>query len=391
MNRRFYFSFLALALTVATAIALVAGNSTSKSAGLTSSAASALPASDFVIIVDVQRALNDALPTLLSSNPAALAKVNRDLAEFESKTGINPRVFESVAIGGTLRPNARLGRDPGAVVIVSGSFKSDELLATAFEAAKKESQFEKTEQQYEGKTIFVIRSVRRLTKRESNEPAPAIVPPAGVALVAPGPTKDSTASVRSSLTILEGHPSARLGVLYTDSDNFAVVALAPNMLAVGSVESVRASIDASLGRNRIDGEMVNLAMENPNTIVGFSGRIPQNSQKTDATNLGIPIANFFASVREFHGSFGLNGSDTESSIAVQLETSEQAREFSQAINSIKGLASFGVARSIGPDQASRDAIAAVLKGLTIDATGNELRIDLKIPQSSLAPLIRLHR
>lgn len=391
MNRRFYFSFLAFALTVATAIAFVAGNSTSKGAGLSSSAAAALPASDFVVIVDVQRALNDALPTLLTSNPAALAKFNAHLAEFETKTGINPRVFESVAIGGSLRPNARLGRDPGAVVIASGSFKADEMLAAAFDAAKKECQFEKTEQQYEGKTIFVISSVRRLTTRETNEPATAMVTPSGAAGVAPDPSKDSTASVRSSISILEGHPSARLGVLHSSSDNFAVAALAPNMIAVGSVESVRASIDASLGRNRIDGEMVNLALENPNTIVGFSGRIPQNSQKTDATNLGIPIANFFASIREFHGSFGLSGSDTESSIAVQLETSEQAREFSQAINSIKGLASFGVAQSVGPDQASRDAIAAVLKGLTINATGNELRIDLKIPQSTLAPLIRLHR
>ncbi|HYJ45839.1 MAG TPA: hypothetical protein VEV81_04425, partial [Pyrinomonadaceae bacterium] len=264
MSRRIYFSFLTLALALAATVALVIGNNAGRAAS-PNSALAALPASDFVISIDVQRALSETLPSLLSANPDELAKLNAHLEEFQKKTGINPRVFEAVAVGGSLTASSLPGRrDQSTVVIARGSFKSDELLDSAFTAARKECQFDKEEQQYEGKTIFIISNVRSLKKEDA--------------------AQEGTVNVRRSST-----------------DKVAVVAIDANTIAAGSPDSVRAAIDASLGRNRVDDELVRLASQSPNAVVSFSGRVPPGFNEKHGTD--NPVARYFASIRQFYGSF----------------------------------------------------------------------------------------
>jgi len=356
MKRKFYFSFLAFALALAATVAFVIGSSAGRAAA-PNSALAALPASDFVISIDVQRALSETLPSLLSSNPTLLSKLNAHLEEFQQKTGINPRVFETVAIGGNLNPRDPLSRrDPNAVVIARGSFKADELLDSAFTAAKKESEFEKEEQQYEGKTIFLIGNVRKLKTADDKDSAPAVQ----------GQTQYD-AKVRSS------------------SDKFAVAAVDANTIAIGSPESVRAAIDASMGRNRVDDELVRLASQSPNAVVGFSGRIPaKDAEKQTSDN---PIARYFASIRQFYGSFSANASEAESFLAVRTETAEQAHDISQALSSLKSLVSIGFAQSMHATTTQAASLADLLKGVTISSQGNEVQINAKFQPSSLAPLI----
>lgn len=392
MNRRFYISLLAFVLTMSATIAFVIGHNSGTRAASTNAALSALPASDFVISIDVQRALNESLPRILSGDPALLAKFNARLEEFERKTGINPRVFESVAIGGNIRLNAPMGRrDTSNVFIVSGNFKSDELIDGAFAAAKKECQFEKTEQQYEGTTIFLIGTVRPLNSDANKNSVHTIHPQITGRGVGFGPGKDSSASLPSSMEVLEGRPSVRLEVSESTPHRFAIAALGSNMIAVGTLESVRATIDASLGRNRVDDELVRLALQTPNSVVGFSGKVPQSlAEKSSAHGSDNPFTKFLSGVRAFYGSFDINGSDAESVIAVRFENAEQARDISQAINSLKALAALGVTRVAG-NSPRHDAFAAVLNGLSITAQDNEVRIDARIPQATLTPLIRIHR
>src|SRR3712207_6102273 len=61
--------------------------------------AALLPASDAVAVGDMKRLFADALPQLLSSNPQMLAEMNRVFDEFKTKTGLDARQFERVAIG----------------------------------------------------------------------------------------------------------------------------------------------------------------------------------------------------------------------------------------------------------------------------------------------------
>jgi hypothetical protein len=351
MNRKFYFSFLAFALTLSATVAFVVGHGTGKRAASTNAALSALPASDFVISIDAQRALNEALPGILATNPALLAKMNAELEKFEKETGINPRSFESVAIGGQLHPakpvNAR------TVVIVRGSFKSDELLETAFATAKARGEkFRRDEQQYEGKRIFLI-----------------------------GPDRTAKAEVEKR----EDTTSATLRA-ETSGDKVAVAALDANTIVAGNLMGVRAAIDATLGRERVDEELVRLATENPNAIVGFSGKLPPSvAQKASRNNT---IEKYIATIQQFYGSFGVSGSEAEAVLSLRTETAEQASDIGQALNAIKTLSAFGFTQSKGGNSAKGNSIADVLRGLSINTQGNEVQINVRIPQGSIAPFVR---
>src|SRR5947199_201758 len=71
-------------------------------------------------------------------------------------------------IGGNLNQTISTSRrDPSSVIVARGSFKADELLNTGFAAAAKECTFDKEEQQYEGRTIFLVSNVR-LCKKEGS-------------------------------------------------------------------------------------------------------------------------------------------------------------------------------------------------------------------------------
>jgi hypothetical protein len=396
MNRKFYFSFLAFALTIVATVAFVVGHSTTKAAS-PGVALSSLPASDFVVVIDAQRALSETLPSLLAGNPALLAKMNAKLEEFEKKTGINPHSIESVAIGGRLNTSRPNGEH--AVVLVRGSFKADELIDAAFTTAKAEGErFQKEEQAYEGKTIFLIspQSAPKNVGEAGRSSAPAtfraeavIAPqPSGSGVgFGPSPRKDAKVS---DLEVLEGKNSATLHA-ESRTDKMAITALDSNTIAIGDFESVRAAIDAGMGRNRVDDELVQQAMQTPSAVVSFSGKIPQSIiEKSNSQGGNNPFAKYVTSIRGFYGSFEINGSEAETLITLRTENAEQASDISQAINSLKVLANLGLSQSAGQDVAPRDAFAAALKGLSVTAQDNEVKIDARIPQASLAPLIRVH-
>ena len=352
MNRKFYVSLLAFALTLLATVAFVVGHNTGTSAASSNAALAALPASDFVINIDAQRALNETLPSLLANNPAGLAKMNAKLEEFQRKTGINPRSFESIAIGG--RFNTARRHDPRMVVIARGSFNADEMVDAAFAAAKaKGEKIEKEEQQYEGKRIILISKIRNLKTEDET-----------------GKSPDAT---------MLGPASRR--------DKMAIAVLDNNTLAIGGLESVSAAVDASKGRNRVDDELVRLATQTPNAVVGFSGKIPQGfSGKVSGNNV---IEKYFASIRQFYGAFSANGTEAETSLTLRTETAEQASDIGQALNTLKSLSAFGFARSSGGNSSKADSLADIIKSLSITVQGNEVQLNLSIPQGSISPLTRI--
>lgn len=351
MNRKFYVSLLAFALTLSATVAFVVGHNTGTRVASTNAALAALPASDFVISIDAQRALNETLPSFLVNNPVQLAKMNAKLDEFQRKTGINPRSFESIAIGG--RFNAAKRHDPRMVVIARGNFNADQMLDAAFAAAKaKGEKIEKEERQYEGKRIILISSTRNWkAEGETDKNSAAVTPGAGL-----------------------------------KRDKLAIAVIDNNTLSIGELESVSAAVDASLGRNRVDDELVRLATQTPNAVVGFSGKIPQGF--TEKASPNSTIEKYFASIRGFYGSFSANGTEAETSLTLRTETAEQASDIGQALNTIKSLSAFGFSRSSGGGSTKADSLADIIKSLSITVQGNEVQFNLSIPQGSLAPLMR---
>jgi hypothetical protein len=370
MNRKFYFSLLAFVLTLSATVAFVVGHNTGTRAASTNAALAALPASDFVVYFDAQRALNETLPAILAGNPELLAKMNAHLDEFQRKSGINPRSFESIAIGGRISPAKP--HDSRTVVIARGSFNSDELLENAFATAKaKGEKFQKEEQQYEGKRIILLSSPRSMKAEvEVNE-------------------KSTTATLSVDPVVTTPPPGSGKGTSSGRGprrDAMAIAVLDNNTLAIGELEGVRAAVDASLGRERVDDELIRLATQTPNAVVGFSGKIPQGFAGKASSNSAIE--KYFAAIRQFYGSFSANGTDAETLVMLRTETAEQATEIGQALNTIKSLSAFGFAQSSGGNAAKADSLADLLKGLSITTQGNEIQINVKIPQGSIAPLMR---
>src|SRR5439155_24765447 len=118
----------------------------------TSDAANYLPASDAVAIIDVKRLLNETMPSILGNDPAKLAQANAEVEKFKTRTGIDPRSFDRVALGVHFTyPNANTTKLE-TVAIAHGTFDAKSLIASARAAANGKAREEK----YRGATITII-------------------------------------------------------------------------------------------------------------------------------------------------------------------------------------------------------------------------------------------
>src|SRR5437764_11855450 len=163
MRKIFFASTLALRLVAHSAAGLAqttrgtnATRTTAPARAQTSTVARVsvpLPASDAVLTVDLKGLLTEAAPRALASDPSRLAQLSADIEQFKTRTGVDARDFDTLAVG------ARLTRLPSGamkianvVAIARGTFSADALIANARAAAKGKL----TEQTYAGKTLYVI-------------------------------------------------------------------------------------------------------------------------------------------------------------------------------------------------------------------------------------------
>ena len=131
-------------------------------------------------------------------------------------------------------------------------------------------------------------------------------------------------------------------------------------------------------------------MQTPNAVVGFSGKVPQNFTEKFGASGNNPAAKYFASIREFYGSYAVNGTDAENMLALRTENADQARDISQAINALKTLSAVGMSQSTNNSSTPQNAFVTALNGMSVTAQDNEVRIAFKIPQASLAPFMHMH-
>ncbi|HYO90703.1 MAG TPA: hypothetical protein VEQ40_03675 [Pyrinomonadaceae bacterium] len=371
MKKKIHVLSLAIALTLLV-VAFISGSSLRAATSPSNPALASLPASDIVVTIDTQRLLSETLPVMLADNPALLAKVNDKIARFNQDVGIDLRTFNSLAVG--LRFKSPSADNFEAVVIANGHFNSTQVLEAAFTAAKKKRDFQKKDEQYEGKTIFVILPQQRqsTTSKEGRVEGNSV---AVLTAEPPAKTRDATSSPRYEVEVRTGR----------NRQEMAVVALDANTLAFGDLKSVRAAVDASLGRDRVDDELVRMATQNSSALVGFSGKIPPSVTEKMAASGKSVESKYLASIRKFYGSFNTTGADAETFLAVQTEKPNEAQDISQALNSLKLLSGFSMMQ---PGRSDVKSIATLLKDVSITAQGNEVQIRLNIKQKDLAPFMR---
>src|SRR5207253_6812580 len=114
--------------------------------------------SDAVALVNVNRLLDEAMPKLLAENPARLAEVNNELANFKTQTGLDPRSFDQIALGFRYLYPAEGITKISTVALARGTFNASAIVAAGLMAANGKY----VKQKYLGKTIYIFTFDRQL-------------------------------------------------------------------------------------------------------------------------------------------------------------------------------------------------------------------------------------
>lgn len=332
LNCSAFFSFLIVGLAVS-----VCGQTARRAATAQSrtSLAASLPSSDTVALVKVRRLLDEALPALLANNPAKLAEVNARIQNFKTRTGLDPRAFDELALGLGYEYPASGAMKITTVGLAHGTFNSTSLVAAGRAAAAGKYREEK----YQGKTIHVF-------------------------------TLDEQLRV--------------FGLLDLRIRELAVAPLNANTLALGDVQRVRGAIDASKGNKRANAELISLATQNANAIVGFGGNF------TPAMLSHLRIANDavskdLGSVRQIYGFVAMTEKDVEVLAAARTADPGAARSLGATVESLTAFAGLFANRL----PAARAALAkSALGNLKVTVQGNDLQLRTAVAQAEVGPLIR---
>ncbi len=296
---------------------------------------SALPTSDTVALIKLRRVLDEALPKLMSDNPAKLAEINAQIEQFKSRTGIDPRAFTELALGMRYSYPAPGITKIATVGLAQGNFNANAIVAAGKVAASGKYREEK----YQGRSIYVF-------------------------------------TIDQQMRIL--------GLLDLRIRELAVSPLTANTLALGDRDSVRGAIDASRSSRRANAELIALASQDPNAIMGFGGNI----SPTLLQNLRIgneSIANDLAAVRQVYGSIGMTDKNVEMLAAARTANPSSARSLG---DTIEGLRAFG-ALFTNRMPAAKGALAkSALGNLKVTLQGSDLQIRTTVAQAEVGPLLR---
>jgi hypothetical protein len=293
-----------------------------------------LPESDAVALVKVNRLLSDMMPKILANNTAKIAELNASIENFKTRTGLDPRSFDEVALGFRYTYPREGVTKLITAALAKGSFNAGAMVAAGRLAANGKYREEK----YQGKSIYVF-------------------------------------SLDESIRLF--------GVIDLKINELAASPIDANTLALGDPKSIRSVIDASTGRSRVKSELVGLASHDPNAVIGFGGNIPpQVLQNLDVSNASF--AGDLSGVRQAYGSIGTTERDVELFVGAKMVNNDAARNLSDTLEGLKQLGALFAGRLAG----ARGVLAkSALSNLKIVTQANELQIRTAVAQADLGPLV----
>jgi len=293
-----------------------------------------LPESDAVAQVKVNRLLSEVMPKVLANNPAKLAEVNADIDKFKTRTGLDPRSFEQIALGIRYTYPAEGVTKFVTAALARGSFNAGAMVAAGRIAANGKYREEK----YHGKTIYVF-------------------------------TLDE---------------SIRLfGLIDLKIHELAAAPLDANTLALGDASSIRTVIDASAGKGRANAELISLATREPNAVIGFGGNLsPKLLANLDIGNAAI--TGDLSGLRQTYGSVDANEKDVVLFIGARAVNADSAKNLGDTLEGLKQFGALFVGRLTGP----KGVLAkTALTNLKIVTQANELQIRTAVAQADIGPLV----
>ncbi|HYK22611.1 MAG TPA: hypothetical protein VEV42_17845, partial [Pyrinomonadaceae bacterium] len=305
-------------------------NVTVSAAGLMAS----LPESDAVAQVKMKQLLNEAMPRILAGNPAKLSEINASIENFKNRTGLDPRMFQQIALGVRFTYPAEGVTKLQTVALANGTFSSAAMVAAGRVATNGKYQEEK----YHDKTIYIF-------------------------------TLDENIRV--------------LGVFNFNIHELAATPLDANTLALGDPAGVRALIDAGRSRKLANAELIALATRDPNAIIGFGANLSERL----VANLDIgnaPIAADLRTLRQAYGSVATTDRDLQLFLAARAVDAQAAKNLG---DTLEGLKQFG-ALLVGRLSGAKGVLAKrALSNMTIATAANELQVRTSVAQAEVGPLL----
>lgn len=330
-----WFAAVLLALTLSvTARATPAATLNNADAQTSSIAAvNALPASDGVILFNIERILQEALPRIVPWKIVAELNSINDYLWLQS--GIDPRQIKSLAIG-FRTPKLITSRVlPDYYFILDGTFNPEKLVQTLRES--KAGQFH--EEQYKGRSIYLF----------------------DLDLILGAPPQESFPS------FLRGTSLA-----FIDA----------RTLVIGGLTDVQRTIDASDGQGRINARLVNLATLTPDALISFAALgekakdpnlLPINRQTSDE------LIQALASIDQFSGALTMKRDSFEFLLFARTGNSRQALALKDIL-----LPLIRQAAATIPDK----RLQGILDALEVSTQENVLRARTEISLSLVATLIK---
>jgi len=331
-------AFLAILLvtSVQTAIRAQTRNRASRPAQTQAapSLLASLPQSDAVTLVKVKSLLSDLMPRILANNPAKISELDANIENFKTRTGLDPRSFDEVALGFRyLYPGEGVTKVITAA-LAKGTFNAGAMVAAGRLAANGKYREEK----YQGKSIYVF-------------------------------------SLDENIRLF--------GLIDLRIRELAASPIDANTLALGDAQSIRSVIDASAGQSRVNSDLVSLASRDPNAVIGFGSNIsPQLLQNLDVSNASF--AGDLSGVRQAYGSIGANERDLEVFIGAKTINNDAARNLGDTLEGLKQLGALFAGRLAGPKGVLAKSALSNLKIVTL---ANELQIRTAVPQADIGTLV----
>jgi hypothetical protein len=294
---------------------------------------SSLPESDAVAQVKMNKLLSEAMPRILSGNPAKLDEVNASIDRFKDRTGLDPRMFQQVALGVRFTYPSEGVTKVQTVALANGTFSAAAMMA----AGRVASNGKYREEKYQDKTVYIF-------------------------------------TVDENVKLL-GLFDVRIGEL-------AAAPLDTNTLALGDPAGVRSVIDASRSRKRANAELIALASRDPNAVIGFGSNITE--QLVGNLDIGnAPIAADLRTLRQVYGSVGTTENDLQLFLAARAVNAQAAKNLG---DTLEGLKQFG-ALLVGRLSGAKGVLAkSALSNMKIVADANELQIRTTVAQAEVGPL-----
>ena len=335
MKRKFLNLAILLAISSAT---LIDANAQTRRRNTAAPAAASglmasLPESDAVAHVKVKQLLNEAMPRILAGNPAKIAEVNASIDRFKERTGLDPRMFNDIALGIRFTYPADGVTKFQTVGLANGSFSSAAMVSAGTLASNGKYRAEK----HHDKTIYIF-------------------------------------TLEESIKLF--------GVLDFKINELAASPLDNNILALGDLEAVRAAIDAGRSRKRANAELISLASKNPNAVIGFGSNMSE--QLISNFDFGnAPIGEDLKTLRHVYGSVTTTERDLDLFIGARAVNAQAAKNLGDQLDTFRQLGSFFVGRLSG----ARGVLAkSALTNLKIVSDANELQIRTSVAQAEVGPL-----